>query len=440
MSTLTAGAAVVDITPGVGLPMGGYGRRSDPSAGVADPLCARVMVLSDGDTEVVIAVCDLLGVGTDLVADTRRLVQEATGIPGGHVLMAATHTHGGPAGFRHSDAPEYVAVTARKVAGAASVARRSARPVRLKLGSFDMPSIGRNRRHPDGPFQDTGVVLLADPGRLDPPVATLVSFACHATVLEHDNLEYSADFPGAANRLIEGSLGGTAVYLQGACGDINPVWSAHDHREVDRVGGVLGAAAVRLVHEMRPLDSGQWYINLSWSEDVPVEARGRLLTGGPLACASTTVELERRHRPAPDDLDRRRRELAAELDALGADRPSERRRLRAELNELDVAVLFARAGAGRPTQRLEVQAIRLAPECAVVTLPGEFFIATGQDIARRVKVEHLLVAGYANGAVGYVPPADEYPEAGYEVGMSQFGPGAAEAVADAAVALVDSLF
>jgi hypothetical protein len=89
---------------------------------------------------------------------------------------------------------------------------------------------------------------------------------------------------------------------------------------------------------------------------------------------------------------------------------------------------------------LEVQAIRLSEECAIVTLPGEFFASTGLSLAERCGRPGLMIAGYANGNVGYVPPADAFPNAGYEVGMTQFGPDAEAIIADAAVGLVQSLY
>ncbi len=50
MSRLRAGAAVVEITPGAGLAMGGYGARQGVSIGMHDPLNARVLALADGAT------------------------------------------------------------------------------------------------------------------------------------------------------------------------------------------------------------------------------------------------------------------------------------------------------------------------------------------------------------------------------------------------------
>ncbi|HET9732504.1 MAG TPA: neutral/alkaline non-lysosomal ceramidase N-terminal domain-containing protein [Acidimicrobiales bacterium] len=437
---ILAGAATADITPGAGVTMGGYGARQGRATGELDPLLVRALVVSDGRREVAVAVCDLLGVGSDLVRQARDLIASECSIAPDHVLIGATHTHSGPAGIRPREDAAYVAVTARKIAGAVDVARRRLEPVVLKSGTATVPSVSLNRRDPEGPVQQDVHVLVFDTTGTGPPVATVVNFACHATVLEHDNLEFSADWPGAMNRFVERNVGGVSLFVQGAAGDVNPVWSRHDGAEVARIGGIVGAAVVRLVHEMRPLDKGQWSINLSWSEDVEVQAVGRLTEELSLAATSRTVEVTRRQRDPADVISAELAQLHRRLETLGTDDVLTHRQLRARINELTVAELIARAGPARSAQSLEVQAIRLSEACAVLALPGEFFVETGRAIVRDAGLPMLLVAGYANGSVGYVPPAHAYPEAGYEVGISQFGPEAEALVVSAALETLRGLY
>src|SRR5579884_2441270 len=437
-SNALAGAAVADITPPVGARMGGYGKRTSGSVGIMDPLFVRALVLSDGRSSVALAVCDLLGVGSEVVSVSRRLIEETLGLPADAVLVGATHTHAGPSGFRSAEDPEYTNVVARQVAGAVAMAHRSLEPVTLKLGAVEVATVSQNRRDPGGPVQSTAQVLLCDRSQPAPPVATLVSYACHATVLEHDNLEYSPDFPGAMARSVESLLGGTAIYLQGACGDVNPVWSRHDRAEVERVGGVLAGAVGRLAQEMRPLDTGQWCINLSWSEDIEVPCPGQLIAPLSLAAARTELELPRRPRRSRREVEGDLREMEATLETTTDVR--QRRELSARINELATSRLFPPVPTDRQTQRLEVQALRLSDQCAVVSLPGEFFAETGAELVDRCGLPALLVAGYANGSVGYVPPARAFPEGGYEVGMTQFGPEAEAAIVDAAISTVRSLY
>src|SRR5207248_5964638 len=163
--------------------MGGYGARVGAAERIHAPLHARVLMRSDGRAEIAIAVCDLLGVGRDLVAEARRLIEVDSGIAADHVLVAATHTHSGPAGFRTSDASDFVGVSAGRIAGAVRTARHQLQPVVLKIGECEVRTISQNRRHPAGPVQAVATVLVAAPAGGAPPVATVVNFACHSTVL-----------------------------------------------------------------------------------------------------------------------------------------------------------------------------------------------------------------------------------------------------------------
>jgi hypothetical protein len=432
-ATLAAGVTV-DITPGLGIPMGGYGARKGVASGIRDALLARVLVLSDGTTELAIAVCDLVGVSEELVEMVREIVEAEAGIPGSNVLVGATHTHSGPAAIRGRDAADYVSVTARKVAGAILQAKSSLQPVTLKVGTVEVTSISQNRRDPAGPVEPVATVLLAAPEGNGPAVATLVNYACHSTVFEHDNLDYSPDFPGAMARFLERELGGTAVYLQGAAGNINPVWMRHDAAEVERVGGILGAAATRVAHELRPLGEGQWCINLNWSEDVEhPAAAGLVLEDVALAAEQRFLELPRRDFLDQDTLAKEIATLQAERADVGDDLAA-RRELTSRINQLQIEWLISGRRAELPdVHRLEVQAFRISPSCALVSLPGEFFVEIGHAIRERVGIPCLLIGGYSNGMVGYVPTAEAFEHAGYEVGCAQFEPNAADTIADAAV-------
>lgn len=443
MSEVRAGAAVVDITPGVGLSMGGYGARTGVATGIHDPLMVRTAVMSDGTTTLVLAVCDLVGVSGELVDAARSLIERECGIPAANVCIAATHTHSGAAPSRDEGLAEFLAVTARKICGAVQMATRGMQTVTLKYAETEVATISQNRRHPDGPIETTGKILLAAPEGGAAPVATLVNFACHATVLEHDNLLYSADFPGAAARLVERALGGACVYMQGACGNINPIWMRHDFDEVERVGGILGAAAARTAHELRPLGEGQWAVNLNWSESTPKQpAPGTVLAEPRFAAALRKVDLPRRSLPELVEIEREIAELEAKLEVLASGDVAGRRALRPRYNQLrmDRAQKSQDPAAPGATKAIEIQAFRLSGDCAMIALPGEFFVETARELEQACGVKHLLICGYANDTIGYVAAAHEFPHAGYEVGRTKFAPESAAMVVEAAAALVGSLY
>lgn len=422
--------------------MGGYSARKGMSTGVHDRLSARTVVFSDGLTDLAVSVCDLVGVGDQIVRRARQLASSELGIPEDHVLVAATHTHSGPLDVNADELTPYAESVAQGIVTSIRAARQAARPVSLRAGTAGVTSISQNRRDPAGPVEEQAIVLTATTADAVRPSVTLVNYACHSTVLEHDNMEYSPDFPGAMVRFLERELGGTAIYLQGAAGNINPVWMRHDFAEVERVGGILGAAATRTAHEMAPAGSGQWCINLSWSENVEKPAAGTLLTAGQLAATRVLVDLIRQ--PG-----RSQEELRAEMDGLESERAAaagqaRQRELTARINQLRVEWAVAGRMAGSPpppeVAPVEVQAMRLSDDCALVSLPGEFFVETAAAIRAAAGVPHLLIVGYANGMIGYVPPEEAFPSAGYEVGRALFEPKAERAIVDAAVAAISSLY
>ncbi len=259
--------------------MDGYGARREPSRAVHDPLFARALVLEHGDQRCAIVSCDLLGMHPYVTLEVRHLASKRAGIAPDGLLLCATHNHAGPAGLRggmFSRLDEALAGTlAQRVCAAIEEAAGSLQPATLKLGHATVDTVSMNRRHPDGPIDPLLRVLLVD-GEAG-PIATLVNFACHATVLSGENLMLSAEFPGVACRLLQQQTGAPALYLQGACGNINPVWIKQDFDSVERAGQIVGATALRVVAELRALGPGQRAHNIRWDEFTEKPLPGRIV-------------------------------------------------------------------------------------------------------------------------------------------------------------------
>ena len=85
--SLRAGVAKSDIT------------TSEPGVKVNDPLYAKALVLDDGETKVVILAVDAVAIGgicdiqDDFLGKLRRRIEGELGVPAGHVLVNASHTH-----------------------------------------------------------------------------------------------------------------------------------------------------------------------------------------------------------------------------------------------------------------------------------------------------------------------------------------------------------
>ncbi|MQA77539.1 MAG: hypothetical protein GEV10_03495 [Streptosporangiales bacterium] len=430
MTALRVGAASRVLTPEVGRAMAGYAARRGPATAVVDDLYCQAVVLRDGDTTVALAVCDLLYVTGPLTAAVRAELSSRLGVPGQHVMLAATHTHCGPAGL--GSTPDDESLRERLVAGivdAVADAADAAVPARLVAGRTHVPGVACNRRDPDGPVDDVVRVVTALPVDGDDAIAVLVNFACHATVLDHETCAYSADYPGAVRRAVESLCGGHAIFLQGCAGDVNPAFAAQTPAEARRVGHVVGAAAAECALRLSWLGRDRRTINLSRREQlaVPGSVDGDVVHPAPLSAAEEEIVATVRVRP---DLEQVRREQA--------DVTTGPRAVELWIEELFAAEPWHFASMDRPpgdTAALPVQMLRLGADLAVVGLPGEPFTATAAAI-RDATSSTVLVAGYANLAAGYLPTREEFERSGYEVGSTQYVPGTAEELAEAAVRLL----
>lgn len=222
------GLAAVEITPPIGTPLGGYAARNGaPSTGVADPIMARALVLDDGSGPVAIVATDLIGTSPHL----RRRVLEKTGLPSERLLLCASHTHSGPGAFARSPFaalvlgpydPKVFDQLARGIAAAVTTAQKRLKPGRVGAASTALLGRSRNRRRLGGPTDPELTVLSIRSGRTR---GALVNFAAHGTVLDADNLRFSADWMGETQAALERRLGpgAVALYTNGAVGDQSPV-------------------------------------------------------------------------------------------------------------------------------------------------------------------------------------------------------------------------
>jgi len=442
--TFLAGAAEVVITPPVGTFLDGYSARSTGSVGVHDDLHARAIVVDDGATQAALVGCDLIGIDRRLAAAVRQIVHEATGMPREHIMVSATHTHAGPAGLRADMNAELTDVTARLIAGAIISAHGRLRPAVVKAGAGNVDSVSQNRRAPDGPIDDALHVLLFDaPDPRDGPIASIVNFACHATVMFSSNMEISADYPGYATTTVKKVLGDApVVFLNGACGDVNPSWIEQRFDEAERVGSIVGAEAARRLQELRPLGLQQKTWNIRWDEltDKSVVA-GTLIAGPRIRVASEVVDAPMRQLEPVETYDARIADIRRQLDAVPADNVAGRRGLMAKLTRLigERGVAARQRSGGPHYLHPEVQAISFGPGQAILGLPGEFFAETAQRLRADARLRHLAIACYTNHHVFYVVPHHAFDEGGYEPGVAVLDESSEAIFREAALRLIEAV-
>lgn len=437
--SLRAGFAKVDITPPLGVPYLAFEPRQAPFERVHDPLFARALVIDNGVAGERVAIVsadalgfsrDVLGPGRDFVEDTRSRIAAHTGISPDRILIAATHAHSTPQTTHIAPAEESPALVnwVQTLAGllVQSVLRAAAdvQPARLAAGSGLAPGIAWNRRivGDDGrlyrlpsrpanavkePRDDRVPILLV---RRAHDCGILCNFCCHPVTVQAQPA-VSADYPGVACRVVEEGLApAVCMFLQGAAGDVNPVRHTSGFEDVEVYGLTLGREVLRVVATLLS----------SRGPEVPADLR-----------------VERRLLTLPS-------RVSADAPALRAEwewkLSVERRQGIAWGPTRDALRLLDLGGAPVPC---ELQVLRLG-RAVIAAVPGELFCEFGLRLRAEAEAggATLLVAGYSNGYVGYLPSRAAYDEGGYE---TSFGPwtrvaaGAAETVTEALSAMIGDM-
>jgi hypothetical protein len=311
------------------------------------------------------------------------------------------------------------------VAEAVSTAKQNLAPVRLEAGAARETRLAFNRRfhmkdgsvrfnpgalnpeivRPAGPIDPEVGILLVEPLMDDRPIAGLTVFAMHLDTV--GGTEYAADYPYHLETALKRAFGPGFVSLFGAgtCGDINHIdVTKRERAHTEEIGEqlaetVLGARA-----------------GLSPVADPSLELRRTMVT----------CDVQR---PSDAEL----ADARAKADLLASAKLPFLERVKA------AKVLDLHANYQDGTRAMEVQAFRLGPELAIVTLPGEIFVELGLAIKQQSPFKTTLVVELANDSVAYVPTSKAFAEGSYEVVNSRLAPGSGERLVEAAVKLLKEL-
>lgn len=403
---MKAGAAKTDITPAYEVWMDGM-IRAHKSVGVHDPLYARALYLSPDDPAngFVIVSVDVCALKPEYVSVVRLAAQIVTGVPAINIIIAATHTHSGPAayGYFNPDEPEYLDVLAEALVGAIRDAVSNALPAKVGCASGREETISHYRRL----LADDGhVVMNWEPypaerlvgplGEVDPevgvlqvigadgqPICVLFNHAGHPNVLSGDNYLISADYPGMATKLLEAEVGGVCMFVNGAQGtmDIDGLRD-RDFEGMDRIGHALMGAVLETVMAIEP------------SETMPV--RG----------ASIQYDLPSR-KITDAEWDWAQKILA---ETGGTFQP-----MADGVGDDYKALLYRNLRESQDRGIPVAQTCVVIGDTALISFPGELFTEIGVRIKAESPFKHTYILGLANGNIGYVPSRDAISQGGYEV-------------------------
>ena len=405
MNTFTIGVGQVDITPPLTMPYLGFSPRHQYFRDVHDRLYARSLYVSDGQCQAIVISTDtiglsnsLMGSGHNLTAEIRAAVEHATGVPASRVMLTSSHAHSSveTLGIRpladEPGAASWLEALKDQIASSAKLARQDAFEAELRVGRGKVENVSYNPREEERIDQELIVLIFeSEAGEK----IFVVQFACHPVIVQCQDL-VSGDFVGVVQTQVAQTIDNTkaCLFLQGACGDINPIMDdTRDFRHVSAVGMEIVKEVARVFAQVQS--------DKPAAQPVIVNVDSRMLSFP--------------SRPLPDKAETLRLEQKAK-DGDGW---------------ADDAVWRIREGEG-PFEG-EVQYLRIG-NTVLVGIPGEPFCQLGMEIKKRCEPLVGIPVGYANGYLGNIASPESWQKGGYGVHChpcSKVGPESYQMILDA---------
>jgi hypothetical protein len=426
------------------------------------PLHVTALVVTKDDVELAIVDVDI-GIFTNHQdKDIRELISKESGIPFGNIRLAYTHTHSGPITFGQwikdgiDLANEWWNTIPAACVKAVVEAKATAQPARTGFGrgSCDV-NINRRPARDNGELftgrnwngaVDHSVDVVSFDDADDNPIATIVNYAMHPTIMAHENQWVTPDFPGPMRSVVEHAVGGLCLFLQGASGNQGPVDGfTGDLRVYRKTGSKLGAEAARVRLGIEPrerkerleqiLASGTdlgIYSKVPTNESDDTVAVINVSTDLPSRDVISFKDAQAAFDTGEKELESIRVSGASEEDI----RKAVSKVMRANI-QLNVARL---SDANTRDGHIEIiaQSMRIG-ETVLVSIPVEPFVELAQAVKERSSSANTVFSGFSNGHINYLATDIAHEEGGYEVSVSVFAPGSAELAIEASLEAIEEV-
>jgi len=426
-----AGAGTSNVTPFIGdVIVGGFGVPR--STNVHDELHARCLVLDDGDTRLVFAIVDNVGILREVFDEAKRLIHESTGIPKEHMLMSSTHTHsatsaGGDGekrrGYNYGKPlDEYQQFLARRIADGVQVAINNLEPARIGWGVGKVPQHLFNRRwkmkspvmnpfgekdqvkmnpgvgnpdivEPAGPT-DPEVSFLSVQSISGKPIALLGNYSLHYVggVKSGDiSADYFALFADRIQELLNADRQDpkfVGIMTNGTSGDVNNInygGPAEKHPPYAKMRIVADDVANEVFRVYKTVKHQDW-VRLQGAQS---ELKLKVRKPSPKMLANAEASLRKPEKA----------ELVHSLEKIYAQRI-----LQVEREWPDEISII-------------LQAFRIG-DLGISALPFETFTETGLELKAKSPFKPTFTVSIANGTYGYLPTPEQHRLGGYETWLS----------------------
>ena len=264
------------------------------------------------------------------------------------------------------------------------------------------------------------------------PVATIVGYACHPTILGPENRLLSPDYPGHMRKTVEEIIGGRCLFFQGFAGNQGPIHGFVGDVEVARKAGkILGLEASKVRMSMDPFEREEKLVeiipagaDLGMYEDVAIsEPNDDLLIN------NAYIDLPSLDFPPYEEASEIYNNALEELKkARESGNVEEIKKMVSKVKRAN----FTRKNSSRSEGgkvNIWIQTIKIG-DIILQGLPLEPFIEYCNKIKSLNPNKKVVLSGYSNGIYGYLPTAKAYEEGGYETRNTPLSPESEEIIID----------
>jgi neutral ceramidase len=237
MAGLFGNADRIELTPPLEMKfaLGGYGARlSKPAEGIHDRIWAKALVLSNGTKKYVVVTMDLLALPPNVKPQVIKQLSDKNWTEK-NVLFLPSHSHTSLDMTALNDKnnlnipqlgifqPELLEFVIGKLVEVIKNADQNLKPIAIGTARTELFEMNRNRRGIPVVDRDLTITRIDYPGKK--PLAVLVNWTAHPTLMDERDMWVSGGWPGFLQRELEDWIGQgiTAMYYNGAEGDLSPL-------------------------------------------------------------------------------------------------------------------------------------------------------------------------------------------------------------------------
>lgn len=212
-----------NITPTESVYIAGYSRQQ-PSTGVLDPIEINTIAFQFNDEIFILSLLDSIIIENSVIIPVKNRILNKYNIDEDHIIIGCIHTHSAPAFFKpfFEDVfvdPQLQNRLINQFISSIDYAIRSITNVTYNIKKVTIDGLYGNRNKMNG-YSDKNIILF-DFYSNKKPYFSLISMACHPTILNGTNLKLSADLFGSIRLKFKEKYHRDCMIMNGCCGDVS---------------------------------------------------------------------------------------------------------------------------------------------------------------------------------------------------------------------------